>query len=248
MGSTELSGAWKCCKYTVFFFNLIFWIFGLALIIVGAIALDKFGPIFSLDSNQKWSSGPALIIAVGVIIFIIAFAGCAGAFLQSRPLLYTFSFLMGIMFIATIVGVILVVVYKGQIEDHLRSAMNKTMVEYSEENEGIIKTWDGMQHDFPKCCGTTNYTDWYVLLGQDTVPDSCCLKMEKGCGNNLLSNNTADAVIHSEGCYNKTVGAVEDHWPAAAGIAAAVAIIQLISVIISCGLARAISAGKYEVV
>ncbi|XP_065844602.1 tetraspanin-9-like [Oscarella lobularis] len=238
----DLSGGWKFGKYLIFFFNLVFWIFGLALIVVGAIAMDKYGSIFNLDPNQSWTSGPALVIAVGCIIFVIAFFGCIGAIGQNRPLLYIFAVLMSIMFILTIVGVILVVVYKNQIEAKLKDAMLDSMIKYNET--GTKKVWDGMQSKWPKCCGTNNYTDW-CNRGM-SVPMSCCIDETANCPFECGSNDTSN--IRTKGCYDETIGAVQSHWPAAAGVSGGVAVVELLAVILGCGLAHAISQGKYEVV
>lgn len=34
------------------------------------------------------------------------------------------------------------------------------------------------------CCGVTDYTDWYPVLGENTVPDRCCMENSQGCGRN----------------------------------------------------------------
>jgi hypothetical protein len=114
---SELGSGCKFVKFLLFLFNLIFWCLGLALIIVGALVLDKYGSVFSLASseNHSWSSGPALIIAIGSIIFVVAFFGCFGAIRESRCLLYTFSVLLFILFVVTLTGAILVAVYRNQV-------------------------------------------------------------------------------------------------------------------------------------
>ena len=41
-----------------------------------------------------------------------------------------------------------------------------------------------------KCCGVHNYTDWQRYnenLAADSVPDSCCLVFEEGCGTGVLA-------------------------------------------------------------
>lgn len=35
-----------------------------------------------------------------------------------------------------------------------------------------------------RCCGVTDYTDWYPVLGENTVPDRCCMENSQGCGRN----------------------------------------------------------------
>lgn len=44
-------------------------------------------------------------------------------------------------------------------------------------------------HPHPQmhCCGVTDYTDWYPVLGEDTVPDRCCMENSQGCGRNTTT-------------------------------------------------------------
>ena len=91
----------------MFFFNFIFWLMGLLLIGVSGfccnylenIALFKIGIYAIMD---KWSSGEAfklntifdvifnvgfLLLLIGVVVFIVSFAGCIGALRENMCLL-----------------------------------------------------------------------------------------------------------------------------------------------------------------
>lgn len=35
-----------------------------------------------------------------------------------------------------------------------------------------------------KCCGVNDFTDWYPVLGENTVPDRCCTENSQDCGRN----------------------------------------------------------------
>ncbi|KAG8142695.1 hypothetical protein E2320_005894 [Naja naja] len=52
------------------------------------------------------------------------------------------------------------------------------------------------------CCGVTNYRDWYPVLGDNVVPDRCCMENSQDCGRN--SNNTN--LVWKTGCYEKILG------------------------------------------
>ena len=67
-----VEGGAKCIKYLLFFFNFIFWICGLALIVVGVMAKVSINTTAFL---KGYSGYPLVIIIVGVIIFFIAFFG-----------------------------------------------------------------------------------------------------------------------------------------------------------------------------
>lgn len=38
-----------------------------------------------------------------------------------------------------------------------------------------------------RCCGVTGHTDWFPVLGEDTVPDRCCMENSQGCGRNATT-------------------------------------------------------------
>lgn len=42
-------------------------------------------------------------------------------------------------------------------------------------------------HPQMRCCGVTDYTDWYPVLGENMVPDRCCMENFQGCGRNTTT-------------------------------------------------------------
>ncbi|KAK3737422.1 hypothetical protein QZH41_005521 [Actinostola sp. cb2023] len=82
----SVEGGGKIIKFFVLFFNFLFFVFGIVLIGVGGYAEAKFGS-FSNLSNINYTSGARLLIAVGVIIALIAFFGCCGAWKENKCLL-----------------------------------------------------------------------------------------------------------------------------------------------------------------
>ncbi|KAK7805031.1 hypothetical protein U0070_021713 [Myodes glareolus] len=48
-----------------------------------------------------------------------------------------------------------------------------------------------------RCCGVTDYTDWYPVLGENIVPDRCCMENSQGCGRNTTTP------LWRTGCYEK---------------------------------------------
>ena len=45
-----------------------------------------------------------------------------------------------------------------------------------------------------ECCGSKNYTDWFYkewtadLVGNNSVPQSCCVKIETNCNKNVTDH------------------------------------------------------------
>ncbi|XP_043081325.1 CD9 antigen-like [Puntigrus tetrazona] len=76
-----VEGGAKCIKYLLFFFNFIFWVCGLALIVLGVLAKVSINTTAFLNG---YAGAPLVLIVVGVIIFFIAFFGCCGAWKENQ--------------------------------------------------------------------------------------------------------------------------------------------------------------------
>lgn len=73
----------------IFFIN-DFQVGGIALMAVGGVALKKIGDVKHVfDDGDHPGFFPAAIIALGALVFVIAFFGCCGAIRESRELHFT---------------------------------------------------------------------------------------------------------------------------------------------------------------
>ena len=59
--------------------------------------------------------------------------------------------------------------------------------------EAVTKAWDAVQERLG-CCGVTGWTDW---LNTTSVPDSCCLADQAGCG-----LEASQDTVHTSGCFS----------------------------------------------
>ena len=68
------------------------------------------------------------------------------------------------------------------------------------DHGGVDFTWDTVQSGF-QCCGVNNWTDWQNVTNRfllaEAVPDSCCRKRSKGCG-----ESPSGEIVYSQGCYD----------------------------------------------
>jgi len=235
-----VEGGMKLVKVILFAFNLIFFLAGLGLIICGALVKTELQPYF--DFYQGSVTGLAvLLIVVGCIIFIIGFFGCCGAYKENYCMTMTFAVLLAIVFLLEIAGGISAYVMRQQVGEEVMTKMITTMQNYETDNS-ITQLWDDVQRDF-KCCGTYNMTDWNVLdsYGQDavsktwTLPESCCILETDDCG-----INQAASIFHEDGCADGFVKKVENNVWTIGGVGIGLAFIQIIGIMLSCCLARAI--------
>jgi CD63 antigen len=66
----------------------LFQITGIAILTVGAIIQSEYSQYEDL-LNENYFSTPGLLIAIGVIIFIVAFFGCCGSIKENYCMMLT---------------------------------------------------------------------------------------------------------------------------------------------------------------
>ncbi|CAK8673587.1 CD63 antigen-like [Clavelina lepadiformis] len=246
----------KLVKYLLFVFNLIFFLFALVLIGLGAAVEIKYRSLANVTGSAI-TVAPILVICVGVLIFFVAFFGCCGAYKENYCMITTYAIIMAILLILEIAAIVTAYVLRGKINTLLEKSFTKSIVDYQPQN---AKLYDNLQTEF-HCCGSYNATSWNLskkfqdLASTEVgkakitnpanfyVPDSCCLPNDKfkNCG--LYSNRT----IYEQGCLPSIEASFKKNIVAVAGVTIAVLVIQLIGIVFACCLMRTIKA-QYEVV
>lgn len=236
----NLSGSSACIKYLLFIFNLVFVVTGLILIIVGAVIQGLYENYNSL-LDERFFSPPALLIAVGCIVFVISFFGCCGAVKENHCMILTFSILLLLVFILELSGGIAGYVLRDRARDFLSDRLNDSLHTYNESRE-TQELWYMMQTSM-ECCGNKNYTDWKDVFHNDSLPLSCCTRSHTAVGLDIC-NTTSD--MHLKGCLEQFGTFVMNHAAILGGVGVGIAFIQLLGVILACLLARHIT--NYETV
>uniref|UniRef100_A0AC35F973 Tetraspanin n=1 Tax=Panagrolaimus sp. PS1159 TaxID=55785 RepID=A0AC35F973_9BILA len=179
-GDTEIS---CCVKYTVFGFNVIFWVLGFLMLLIGLWAqFEKNNPYSQLNRLSKFYLDPALLLTIiGAFTFIIGFSGCVGALRENTSFLALYSTLLGLLLLAemiivntsflalysTLLGllllaemiiVILAFVSKDWIETELKTRLDDMVILYRDDPD-LQSLIDWMQVDW-KCCGINRPDDW----------------------------------------------------------------------------------------
>ena len=87
---------------------------------------------------------------------------------------------------------------KGDLKSNIETNMQNGLQYYGNQSD-FTNVWDAVQTEF-SCCGVTNATNWYPVLGPNNVADSCCIGGQvQGCGHNV----TKPDAIFQEGCFTK---------------------------------------------
>jgi CD63 antigen len=242
-----VEGGMKFIKYSIFCFNLLFFISGIVIIAVGAVAQAQFLQYESF-LEDKFFSPPVLLIVVGCFIALIAFFGCCGAIKENHCMTMTFAVLLAIILILELSAGIAAYVLRGDLNTYVNSGMKSQINYYNQSDAHLAVThnWNEIQQDL-KCCGVDSPIDWRNASlwrnqshGEQDVPDTCCKKVTTDCGINNMNNGN---VTFTQGCYPQLKVEIEGNILAVGGVGIGLAFLQLIGVVFACCLARAI---RYE--
>ncbi|XP_018335605.1 CD63 antigen [Agrilus planipennis] len=221
-------------KYLLFFFNLIFAISGIGIIVAGAVVLADVGE-FSHFMENRILAPPVVLIVVGAIIFIIAFLGCFGAIRESYYMLMAFAVCLLIVFIIELAVGIAAAVYKQDFEMALKENLKNSMKNYNSDSERLA--WDNAQKKL-SCCGVEGPRDW-----QSGIPASCCYAEQKGNeepNNSCASYQKGVNYLSTEGCYEKLVTKARSRATLLVGVGIGIAFIQVIGIVLACWLATVV--------
>lgn len=160
---------------------------------VGGIALKKVGDVKHVfEDGDHPGFFPAAIIALGALVFVIAFFGCCGAIRESRKLnlspnslgnnetpfaeclLNLYSLCLLAVIVLQIILAVFVLVYNHDIQVAAFKGWDRLWAgrDVSELNRKAI---DQVQRTI-ECCGSNSFLDW---LNQ--VPVSCCPSDATSC-------------------------------------------------------------------
>ncbi|XP_015263263.1 PREDICTED: tetraspanin-4-like [Gekko japonicus] len=96
--------------------------------------------------------------------------------------LLPFFIMLLIIFVLELTVVTLFFVYTDKIDKYAQRDLKKGLHLYGTDgNIGLTNAWSIIQTDF-RCCGVSNYTDWFEVYNTTRVPDSCCLEFSENCG------------------------------------------------------------------
>lgn len=101
---------------------------------------------------------------------------------ENKCLLLAFFLLLLLVFLLEATIAILFFVYTDKIDRYAQQDLKKGLHLYGTQgNVGLTNAWSIIQTDF-RCCGVSNYTDWFEVYNATRVPDSCCLEFSESCG------------------------------------------------------------------
>nr|DBA31448.1 TPA: hypothetical protein GDO54_007296 [Pyxicephalus adspersus] len=224
-------------KYLLFFFNMLFWVISLVMVGIGVYArLLKHAEA----AMACLAIDPALLlIAVGILMFLITFCGCIGSLRENICLLQSVSSTKSSFFLAQYTA-------RGKVSEVISNAI----VHYRDDLD-LQNLIDFGQKEF-NCCGGISYKDWsqniYFNCSSEnrsrercSVPYSCCLPEEDetvintmcGHGMQALDYLEAGEYIYTNGCIDRLVNWLHSNLFLLGGVALGLAIPQLVGILLS---------------
>jgi len=240
-------------KYLVFIFNLFFWLSGLVLIIIGAIAkTNNFNLQHYVGSGAN--GAPILLIVVGCIITVLGFFGCFGAIRENFCMLITFSALLGLIFICELAAGIASYALHDKVEAYIITGMKNEIKNKNSTGIETETTLEKLQRQF-HCCGISNFTDWKdspFYGSRNRVPETCCRPITTNHTKCITevdwSGKKPDETIWSHGCQMQFFHKIQKNVAMIAGVGVGIAFLQALGIALACCLAHSIRRGAYETV
>lgn len=273
-------------KIILVIFNFVFFAFGATVLGLGCFIY--FGETSSLsvltriptagetvsdviDTSSYYEQSAIVLIVAGAAVFLIGFCGCCGAYQESKILLIIYAVLVFIILAVQIAGGVLIIAFKGTVDDHLENFLNTTIHEdyegssyedgtFTESTDAITAAWDFAQTYF-ECCGAVSYEDYasaeawnnsVTISGTQydaVVPVTCCKQSSGSDFPDSLSFDNVEGClidgnstdINSIGCYDKIHDYIIEYGQIVGGVAIGVALAEIFGIIFACVLIRGAS-------
>lgn len=259
-----LSGCYALLKYLVVIINFIFFLAGIGVVTAGIYLLtDSTMYVQVVQDDANFHTGIYILIAAGILMFIIGFLGCCGALRESPCMLVTFfSFLLVILVVEVAAGC-WVYFNRAELEKMLQEHVKRTVEKDYSTNEYLTKTFDTIQSNLG-CCGANGPRDWSSSRfnqvnkksdkGMDLaissslqtykLPLSCCStpKSPQICddGSRIGLSANIPVVMYQDGCIEKLKDVLKDHMVTGWALLITIAVLELFGLIFSLVLCCAV--------
>lgn len=220
-------------KYLLFFFNFIFALCGLALLILGVLVRVKANS-YSETLSENVTFPSTTLIVIGSIIFIIAFFGCCGAIRESNCMVITFAcFLLTILLIQVAIAIYAFMTLNKSESYDIEGPYQKIFDGYWRDatDREVI---DAAQSSL-SCCGVHGPNDYNRLGWNGTIPNSCCTILHAG-----EQCNANQKYFHKEGCIESLKTALAYLGNLLGGVAIGVVAVEFVGIIFALCLSNSI--------
>ncbi|XP_058034144.1 tetraspanin-1 [Ahaetulla prasina] len=221
-------------KVMMILFNLAIFLGGAALLGIGIwVSVDSksFLNIFGAISASvlQFVHVGYLLIAIGVVLFLLGFLGCCGAQKESKCLLITFFSIILIIFIIEVAGAVVALVYTSLAQTLLQATVAKLLKDDYGKDSPLTEAWNVTMTEL-KCCGLSNYTDfnnsYFYKASKHFYPGQCCnssiLSVSGTTCNETLAENSA-----VKGCFDQMLTEIRRNAAVVGGVAAGIGALEI---------------------
>ncbi|XP_027286528.1 tetraspanin-8 [Cricetulus griseus] len=228
-----MAGVSGCLKYSMFFFNFLFWICGtliLALAIWVRVSKDGKEIITSGDAGANPLVAVNMLIAVGAIIMVLGFLGCCGAVKESRCMLLLFFIGLLLILLLQVAAGILGATFKSEYSRLLNETLTenaKLLTQTTDEAKEFQKAIISFQKEF-QCCGLVKGAqDWGNNFSE--AQESCkCTDTTGAQCSTYLGNE-----VNSQTCTSSIKHLFEKNIIIVIGIAFGLAVVEILGLVFS---------------
>lgn len=238
---------YKCLKYALFAYAVIFWLLGVLLLCLGAYA--EVERQRSRTMSGMFLAPAILLLLAGSVLFVVSFLGLLGALRDNLTLLKIFLVTMILGLIIELIGGIVALVFRNSTQGFINDNIRKGIENYYDDLD-FKNIMDSVQHKF-QCCGGQDYTDWRVNVYHSCsspgpascgVPYTCCDVLEGsqpvkntqcGFGALKLERLQLRGQIYTRGCVDALLIWLIDHYTVMAAILMGFLLPQLVGIILS---------------
>uniref|UniRef100_A0A1A8PY90 Tetraspanin n=1 Tax=Nothobranchius pienaari TaxID=704102 RepID=A0A1A8PY90_9TELE len=203
-----LSGGESCIKYLMFAFNLVFWLAGTAVFVIGLwLRFDpKTNSLFSgSDPPYAFHAGVYILIGAGALMMVVGFLGCCGAIKELPLMLGLFFFFLLIIFAIEVAAGIWGFSNQSKVVDDINSYYMQTYNDYKTTGEERLKEALRLIQTQLNCCGPNGMA---VETEKDTCPRGEPLEelIVKSCPD--VIEDMFNSKLHIIGGVGVTIGVV----------------------------------------
>ncbi|XP_069760604.1 uncharacterized protein [Narcine bancroftii] len=157
-----------CLKYLLFVYNIIFWVAGAVVLVIGSWTLSEKKDYLSLLPSSTFVVSAGILVFTGCLVTISGFLGCCAIVREQKSALVTYFSSLLLIFLVELIAGALACVYYQMLSEELKQHLNKTMVEnYGKPGEGsVTDSIDRLQQDEAAPMSSYLYHSLRTTLGQ----------------------------------------------------------------------------------
>lgn len=224
---------YKLAKYLLFAFNFCFWLAGAAILGIAIYILvdEEISDVIEVADISIYT-GSYVLIAAGVIMLIVGFAGCCGALKESTCLLGLYFVCLFVIFGLEVGAAIWAFVEFGSLQEGIDKALNETIEAGETQTINGDDTYKNFQQNF-KCCGTTSVCAGFGKVLYEGC--NCNSNDTKECGPFAGGDDCAASSgdIYLTPCNEALYDFIDDNMLLIAGIALGIGLAEILGMIIS---------------